>query len=564
MKNVSAAFKAAMKDPQHIEHLRGTIDGIAFNDVNIISLNYSNACSDSKDVTFGSARIGQIQAVFVNINIPVFTWRGRVIALQYGLEIDNQHTTEWIDVGVFTVAKADWTDTGVNITAYDNMSLLDAPFGATDSEGNYFGFLELIESLSGVENGMTAQDCAALPNGQETFILRDGIGSLRSLASALATAAGGFATITPDGKLIIKSFDSLEVVETLKAKHRIVGSSFSDFVTNYIGITINDVQSGEALDYYIEGATAGVLINIGTSPLLQYGYDFSINRMRQNVANVADSIRYTPFTIATLNCPVYDLGDLIRCEGGVAGSSTLTCCVMSIEWTFKNTIQLQGFGADPNLSAGQSRTDRELSSLANRKKDDSISYYTYINADALTLSDTETSLYKIKFAVAKQTTITGWHEIKLLSTLGAEDQIVTLHYYYDDEELPMHPVNTYGESGYHMFKGDYFFLDVSPDGAHQFEVKAEINSGSVTIATGDLIALLMGQKMDVSKATSGDIYITEHIAPVLLGQSIAAFNESVTIADEFTPEALYRATQTDDIRETQDGNTRIIYDGSEE
>lgn len=564
MKNVSAAFKAAMKDPQHIEHLRGTIDGITFNDVNIISLNYSNACSDSKDVTFGSARIGQIQAVFVNINIPVFTWRGRVIALQYGLEIDNQHTTEWIDVGVFTVAKADWTDTGVNITAYDNMSLLDAPFGATDSEGNYFGFLELIESLSGVENGMTAQDCAALPNGQETFILRDGIGSLRSLASALATAAGGFATITPDGKLVIKSFNSLEVVETLKAKHRIVGSSFSDFVTNYIGITINDVQSGEALDYYIEGATAGVLINIGSSPLLQYGYDFSINRMRQNVANVADSIRYTPFTIATLNCPVYDLGDLIRCEGGVAGSSALTCCVMSIEWSFKNTIQLQGFGADPNLSAGQSRTDRELSNLANRKKDDSISYYTYINADALTLSETETSLYKIKFAVAKQTTITGWHEIKLLSTLGAEDQAVTLHYYYDDEELPRHPVNTYGESGYHMFKGDYFFLDVSPDGAHQFEVKAEINSGSATIATGDLIALLMGQKMDVSKATSGDIYITEHIAPVYLGQSIAAFTESVTIADEFTPEALYRATQTDDVRETQDGNTRIIYEGNEE
>ena len=561
---VSQAFLSKMKDPQRFEHVRGTIGSKSFNDSNVLAMTYSNQCSDSKDVTFGSARIGELDARFYGINIARGSWRGQIITLEYGLELDDEHTTEWIQIGVFTIAKADWTDTGIAITAYDNMSLLDAPFGATDSEGNYFGFLELIESLSGVENGMTAQDCAALPNGQETFILRDGIGSLRSLASALATAAGGFATITPDGKLVIKSFNSLEVVETLKAKHRIVGSSFSDFVTNYIGITINDVQSGEALDYYIEGATAGVLINIGSSPLLQYGYDFSINRMRQNVANVADSIRYTPFTIATLNCPVYDLGDLIRCEGGVAGSSALTCCVMSIEWSFKNTIQLQGFGADPNLSAGQSRTDRELSSLANRKKDDSISYYTYINADALTLSETETSLYKIKFAVAKQTTITGWHEIKLFSTLGAEDQIVTLHYYYDDEELPRHPVNTYGESGYHMFKGDYFFLDVSPDGAHQFEVKAEINSGSATIATGDLIALLMGQKMDVSKATSGDIYITEHIAPVLLGQSIAAFTESVTIADEFTPEALYRATQTDDVRETQDGNTRIIYDGSEE
>lgn len=561
---VSQAFLSKMKDPQRVEHVRGTVGTKSFNDNNVLTMTYSNQCSDSKDVTFGSARIGTLEARFHGINIARGSWRGQIITLEYGMELDDEHTTEWVQIGVFTIAKADWTDTGIAVTAYDNMSLLDVPFGATDSEGNYFGFLELIESLSGVENGMTAQDCAALPNGQETFILRDGIGSLRSLVSALATAAGGFATITPDGKLIIKSFDSLEVVETLKAKHRIVGSSFSDFVTNYIGITINDVQSGEALDYYIEGATAGVLINIGSSPLLQYGYDFSINRMRQNVANVAESIRYTPFTIATLNCPVYDLGDLIRCEGGVAGSSALTCCVMSIEWTFKNTIQLQGFGADPNLSAGQSRTDRELSSLANRKKDDSISYYTYINADALALSETETSLYKIKFAVAKQTTITGWHEIKLLSTLGAEDQVVTLHYYYDDEELPRHPVNTYGESGYHMFKGDYFFLDVSPDGAHQFEVKAEINSGSATIATGDLIALLMGQKMDVSKATSGDIYITEHFAPVYLGQSIAAFTESVTIADEFTPEALYRATQTDDVRETQDGNTRIIYDGSEE
>ena len=144
---VSQAFLSKMKDPQRFEHVRGTIGSKSFNDSNVLAMTYSNQCSDSKDVTFGSARIGELDARFYGINIARGAWRGQIITLEYGLELDDEHTTEWIQIGVFTIAKADWTDTGIAVTAYDNMSLLDAPFGATDSEGNYFGFLELIESL---------------------------------------------------------------------------------------------------------------------------------------------------------------------------------------------------------------------------------------------------------------------------------------------------------------------------------------------------------------------------------------------------------------------------------
>ena len=66
---VSAAFKTQMKKSHRIEHVRGTIAGVSFDDDNIVSLNYSNRCSDTSDVTFGSAYIGQISAVFTGLNI---------------------------------------------------------------------------------------------------------------------------------------------------------------------------------------------------------------------------------------------------------------------------------------------------------------------------------------------------------------------------------------------------------------------------------------------------------------------------------------------------------------
>ena len=101
MYSVSEAFMTALHDPHRVEHVRGTVGTVDFVDNNIISMNYQNQCSDNKDVTLGSARIGQLNVVFTGMNISRGAWRGKTITLEWGVELAD-HTTEYIPVRAFT------------------------------------------------------------------------------------------------------------------------------------------------------------------------------------------------------------------------------------------------------------------------------------------------------------------------------------------------------------------------------------------------------------------------------------------------------------------------------
>lgn len=533
MRQVSEAFKAKIKDPQRVEHVRGNVGGVSFVDKNIIHLAYQNQCSDNKDVTFGSARIGQLTATFWGLNIPRYSWRGLPIKLDYGLEIDDEGTIEWVDdLLTGTIGKAEWTASGVNITSYDCLADLDTPINFEQTSGQIFGMLTLVSNDTGVLLGITEEECAALPNGTEILglIQPNDITTYRDFVSAIATVVGGFATATGDGKLTIKSFADSEVVFKFEAKDRVVGSVFSDYITNYDGIVITDSASGSPMYYFAEGAADGISINIGANPLLQLGVDAVKNAQRQRLAEVAHSIAYVPFQLAILNCPVFELGDLIECEGGVAGSETITCCVMAIDWTFKTTTTMKGFGADPNLTAGKSRTDKALTTALKQSKESGITYYPFINTQAISLTTTPQRLYRIAFATADTTTVELWHEVKwLVDTEGGDDVEITYEYYLDGVKFDHEPVDTWSD-GYHSMPHPYWLLDIEGGITHYWEVRASVSGGSASVAIGDLHALLKGQKLVGSVKFDGNIEVTDEFEPLIGGQDIVGISENISIA----------------------------------
>lgn len=561
MKSVSAAFRAAMKDPQHIEHIRGTIGAVSFDDTNIVSMNYSNSCSDSKDVTFGSARIGQLQATFVNVNIPLFTWRGRTISLEYGLEVDDEHTTEWVNIGAFKIAKADWTDTGMNITAYDCLADFDIPVQISGTVGSIFGFLTLLSQETGVPLGITAEDCAALPNGTEIFTMstENDIVTYRDMLSWVASSVGGFATATDDGKFTIRSFADSEVIDSFVSKDRVVGSVFSDFVTKYNGVTVSN-SDGTTSYYDGAGTSDGVYISIGANPFLQAELDATRARQRQALAEVARGIAYTPFQIAILNCPVYDLGDLVECSGGVAGSSVLTCCIMAIDWTFKNTLSMQGYGADPNLTAGKSKTDKALNSVKKQTQEQGLVFYNFTNSGEIEINDIEeTVIVDIDFAATGTTTVMMLHELKMLNEILGDDQTVKLFFYHNDDLINYSPEDTYSEDDqYHFLVAFYTLLNVMGGVTQNWKVTAMTSSGTATIDIGDLKATIFGQKMVAQDAFKGTIKIDDEFAPVKRGRRLYSLTDDMSPAQNPIISGLYPVTNA---RTTVDGNDRTVIGG---
>lgn len=533
MRNVSAAFRAKIKDPQRVEHVRGTVGSESFDDSNIIHLEYQNQCSDNKDVTLGSARIGKMSVSFCKLNIPRYSWRGLEISLDYGLEIDDEGTIEWIDDLLnVTIAKAEWTDTGINCTAYDCLSELDEPVNFSQTTGRIFGMLTLISQETGVPLGISSEECAELPNGNETFNIYqpNDISTYRDFVSSIAAAVGGFATATGSGELTIKSFADSEVVFQFGPKDRIVGSVFSDYITNYAGITIQDKENG--LEYYTV-SNSGSYIAIGANPLLQADLKATRDRQRQAVANVAHSINYVPFQISILNCPVFELGDLIECNGGIAGEESVTCCVMAIDWTFKATTSMEGFGADPNLTAGKSRTDKALNSVKKQTQDQSLTYYTFTNSDEIEINDYEqTTLIDVEFAVNSPTTVMMFHELKMLNRLVDDTQTVTLYFYHGDDLINYQPADTYSEDDeFHFFPSFYTLLNVQNGVTQRWRVKAQTSSGTATIDIGDVQATLVGQKMVAQDAFKGTIHVEDLYTPIMRGRLLHGLTDDMSPAD---------------------------------
>lgn len=535
MYSVSNAFKAAMKDPQHVEHVRGVVGGVPFSDVNIAALSYSNSCTDTKDVKFGSARIGQLSAHFINIGITRGDWRGLKITLEYGLTLADE-SVEYIPVGVFTIAKADHTDSGVMVTAYDCLSDFDIAFNADSTIGTIYDLLELAELLTGTPNGRTSAECSALPNGAEILGLypQNDIKTVRDFISWTAATVGGFATAGRSGEFVVRSFDESEVVDSFVSRDRVVGSIFSDYVTNYDGVNITNADG--TIQYYSSpDSTGGVSIALGANPLMQYGTDEVKTRQRLALANVAHGIAYTPFNIAVLNCPVYDLGDLVECSGGVAGATTLTCCVMAVEWTFKATMTLAGYGADPNLTAGKSATDKALNGMLSKTKENEVVTHTYINAVAYDLDDhSNEPVVVIDFATVKPTIVTMQHEINLDLDITDDTATVTAYYYLNDELQSYQPVGTFSEDGKHIIPLMYFLNTLTGGEAYEWRVELRVDGGNGTIARGDVHAWLQGQGLVALDDFAGTIHVEDHYEPVVLNRKIARIVDVIselTIAD---------------------------------
>ena len=529
---VSDAFKLAMKDPQHVEHVRGTVGGVSFTDDNIAALSYSNICTDTKDVKFGSARIGQLTAHFINMAITRGDWRGLTLTLEYGLTLADS-SVEYIPVGTFTIAKADWTDTGVKITAYDCISAFDVAFTLSSTSGRIFDYCEMLATLTGISNGRTVDECLTLPNGSEVLGLypENDIKTARDFLSWVASAVGGFATAGRDNKFVIRSFAEAQVVDAFTSRDRVVGSVFSDYITQYDGVTFTN-NDGTIEYYQGTGSTGGVSIALGANPLMQYGTSAVKARQRQTLADVAVGIHYTPFNIAILNCPVYDLGDLIECSGGVAGEDTLTCCVMGIDWTFKQTMTLKGYGADPNLTAGKTSTDRALQGLSNQTKENELVTHTYINAMPYTLSNhIAQEVASISFATTQPRKVLILTEIMADITVTDTDNgaAVTLLYYLDGNLESYQPVGTFFKDGVQTLPRIYFFNNLEAGVAYDWSVEVKVDGGTATIDRGCVREVLQGQGLVAVDEFTGIIRCEDIYAPVELDHEIATYTEALEL-----------------------------------
>lgn len=531
MYNVSNDYKIALRKPYKVRRITGTIGTLPFDDENIAqgSLIIENQCSDGEDVRIGTVFMGQLTCTFQSFPSLKGNWKGKVITLSEGLMLADG-TYEDVPLGIFTIDSADHRDDGVAVTAYDNMRLLDKKFGITTTTGSAWDILFMISRDCGIELAQTENEIKAFPNGTKGYVLyaENSIETYRDVLAWISQAICAFATIDRQGKLVLRQYGSTSV-DTITATDRWRGASFSDFVTYYTGVSVVKIED-ESTRYVGLTVDDGLTYNLGSNPFLQSG---NIDNFLNEILQGLQAIHYTPFEFDRSGCPAYDLGDVLTFEDG--NGEGCTGCLMSFEYTYHSTYNMEGFGSNPALANARSKTDKEISGLMKKNSvANKLQFYTYTNAKEYRVKSQYVEIINIKFGSLIATRVTFQAEIKLNASLEVindvyNDIVGTIKYTFNGIEMDYKPVETWFD-GDHLMHLLYFFT-IEEMKINRLSVEMKCDNGEIVIHRGSIQAAVSGQGLAASDSWDGEIHAEDTIGEATLNTepTVVDFDESVSL-----------------------------------
>ena len=480
---VSHRFAEAMKRPVQRHRIKGMVNGIAFTERNILSGSFTitGQCSDTSNVQIGQVYTNELKITLLkDLNLSRYTIKDSEIIPYFGLRLDNGNY-EYIPLGIFTISKASWAASGVEITAYDNMSKLDRSFSSTSLSGTPYELLSLACVSCGLELGMQPREFNSLANGRRTLTLYEDndIGTWRDCVSWIAQSCGCNVFAGRDGKIFLRAYGR-NAIDSIDTAHRLTGSTFDDYETRYTGISVVDITDKQTV-YFSEAVDDGLTYNLGSNPFLQSDDDALVETMCREILSALGQIRYVPFKADMIGNPAYDLMDVLRFEGGFADGDKISC-ITKYSFRYNDKYSVSGVGTDPSLVSAKSKSDKEIAGLMEQVSSitSSINRLIYdFNTGPLTVGHDEQTLGMVTYYISKKADVEGHF---LMNYTASESTHLTLRFYDQTVEELYSPVEMdilEGE-GYVGIPHAYLNRGV---GIHAVYVTAEVDSGELSIDT---------------------------------------------------------------------------------
>lgn len=530
MYNVSDEYRAQVHSEVIKTRMTFEIDGTTYTDENVLqgSLQITNQCTDTKDVKIGAVYVGELSATFRNVNIARNLWRGKVISVSFWLQTDEDNDTwEEVPIGTYTVSEASWKASGVVVKAFDNMAKFDKAFSLNQAGGLLYDFLVVASTECGVPLAQTEEEIKALPNGLQYFSYYSAsdVETWRDLVSYIAQMFGGFATINREGKLEIRRYTQTPV-DTLPTANRFTGGTFSDYVTKYTAVSYTAIEAKE-VRRYAAVVDDGVTMSLGANPFLQS--KTQANAALPNILAAVELIRFTPFNFTMASNPAYDLGDVVSCSGGIAGTTQL-CCIQKYVLQYHKNFRIQGFGADPNLSSARSKTDKNIAGLTAASVSDTMGFYEYRNIEAFNIAEGQRRrVLTLRMAANANTRVHIHMNVNLETTDTDANDITfcTATYHVDGEEQTVKPEETYidGKHVLHLL----FILPVQANNVANFSLFLTAASGTIKIEREWLWAYASGTGLVGDKEWGGFFDLFDDVERVPLDTiTVKTASESIT------------------------------------
>ena len=429
-----------------------------------------------------------------------------------------------------------------------------------------------------VELAQTQVEIEAMPNGAEILSIypENDIETYRDVLHFVAQVLGGFFVINREGKLELRKYGTVPVME-IQSKHRF-SSSFSDFITRYTAVSSTNLRTQTA-EYYALETDDGLTMNLGINPLLQFGLEETRKQLCENILNDLSAVNYVPFDSSTIGNPALDLGDVLTFTGGQADGNQSTC-ITSFHCKIGGKHSLKCVGKNPRLSQAKSKNDKNISGLLNQIEAGKIGIHTFTNASAYSVADTNVRIISIEFASKEETHVQFFGQVVVdtnaaqveksasakgtvvipfpsteteagetsggmesvtndisveveLPVVWTEDGKATAYvtFEFNDEEILIHhPVETWG-SGKHILSLYYPIDNLIPNITNTFNVYLRMEGGTGIIETGECIASISGQAMAAAAAWDGKITIEETTGRFAIGggMNVKSYSETIKI-----------------------------------
>ena len=480
---VSQAFLDAMQRPVQRHRIKGTVGSVPFTEANILSGSFSitGQCSDTSNVQIGQVYTSELKITLLkSLGLSRYTIKDSEIAPFFGLRLASG-VYEYIPLGIFTVSKASWAASGVEITAYDNMAKLDRSFTTETLIGTPYELMTLACESCGLELGMKKRDFAAFANGQRELSLYadNDIKTWRDCVSWIAQAIGCNVFAGRDGRIVLRAYGQT-VVDTIDTEHRLNGSTFDDYETRYTGLSV--VNAAEQMTvYYSLSEDDGLTYNLGTNPFLQEDHDGTVEELCREILSALTRIRYVPFKVDMIGNPAFDLMDVLCFEGGFADGTKISC-ITKYTFHYNAKYSIQGVGTNPELASAQSKSDKNISGLMAQVASitSSINRLIYdYNTGPLTVGQEEQTLGMLTYYISQSADVEGHF---LLNYTASESTHVILRFYDQTVEELYSPVEIDVPEGEGHFGIPHAYLSRSV-GIHAVYVTAQCFSGHLSIGT---------------------------------------------------------------------------------
>ena len=477
---ITDSYRDAMKRPVQRHRIKGTIGSVPFTEDHILagSFTISGQCSDNSMVQIGQVYTAELKITLLNsLRLNRYTIKGAEVAPNFGLYTDMGEY-EYIPLGLFTVSKASWGASGVEVTAYDNMSKLDRSFTSKNLTGTPYTLLKLACSNCGLELNMKEADFKDFVNGRRTLSLyaENGIENWRDCVGWIAQSLACNVFADRKGRIYLRSYNQ-EPADTIDTEHRFTGATFGDYETRYTGISVVNMAD-QMTNYYALDTDDGLTYNLGSNPFMQGSES---EAMCREILDAMQQIRYVPFSVDMIGNPAYDLMDVLQFTGGFADADKLSC-ITKYTFHYNAKYTCAGVGDDPALATANSKSDKNIAGLMEQVTSitSSINRLIYdYNTGLLTVGQDEQTMGNLTFYISKNADVEGHF---LMHYTASEPTHLTLRFYDLDTEELYSPLEYDIQEGEGTIGVPHAYLN-RQTGIHAVFVTAQVYSGELQVET---------------------------------------------------------------------------------